>query len=258
MQVNQNNLDTGIRRSDSVCHLFALGTIFLWSSAYPLTRFALQHFPPSALSVLRYLTASLVLLVWALLRREKRPARKDIPLFFLSGLLGFSAYVMLFNLGSQTLPAAVSSVLLTTVTIFTALFALLLWRERIPPLGWVAAAVEFCGVLILCLWDGGIVLSSGIFWILAASLSLSGYNLTQRLLTRRYTPFQATAYSIFSGTLLLLPLLPRALPSLLTAPALQVGTVLFLGFFPSAAAYVFWSNALKRAARTGDVTIICF
>ncbi|PKM70628.1 MAG: EamA family transporter, partial [Firmicutes bacterium HGW-Firmicutes-18] len=69
---------------------------------------------------------------------------------------------------------------------------------------------------------------------------------------------QATAYSVFAGTLLLLFNLPLAAEQLVSASARQIFALLFMGVFPSAIAYLWWSQALSTAEKTSDVTNFMF
>lgn len=58
-------------------HPYAMITILFWSLAYVLTRLSLQYFSTFSLGFLRYLIASLALIVIAVLTKMKLPRRKD-------------------------------------------------------------------------------------------------------------------------------------------------------------------------------------
>jgi drug/metabolite transporter (DMT)-like permease len=242
----------------SSSQLFAFGTVVLWASAFVFTKVALTYFTSASLGVLRYLSASVVLLIIAAVKKIGLPQVKDIPKFFLSGAMGFTLYMVTFNKGSETLSSATGSIIIATVPVMTALFARFLFKERIKILGWVAIAIEFSGILILTLWNGVVSINSGIFWMFGAALLLSGYNLTQRQYSKKYTALQSTAYSIFAGTLLLLFFLPEAVPQIINAPLNQVLIIIYLGIFPSAIAYVWWTKALSIAKSTSAVTNYMF
>ena len=239
-------------------HLYALITIFVWATGFSFTKLALAHFSPNAVGLLRYLIASAALLPFVLLQKMKLPSPRDIPLFFAAGAMGFSLYMVTFNQGMRTLTSATSSILIATAPILTALLAIFCFKEKIYALGFCAVAIEFGGILILTLWNGAFSINEGVLWTLAAALLISGYNLMQRVLTRRYTALQSTAYSIFAGTLLLLVFLPETLVQLPTAPAVPLGAVIFMGLFPSALGYVFWAKALSIARMTSTVTNYMF
>jgi drug/metabolite transporter (DMT)-like permease len=239
-------------------HLYAVCTVTLWASGFALTKVALTFFPANAVGLIRYAVASLVLLPLVIYKKLPPPAYKDIPLFLLSGAVGFFFYMIAFNKGLETLTSATSSVLIATAPVLTALLAVLLFKERMKALSWVAVSIEFCGVLVLTLWNGIFSIEAGVIWIIVAALLISIYSFLQRRLTRSYSPLQATAYSIFAGALFLLVFLPEALPLLFHAPLLPLCSVLFMGIFPSAMGYVFWAKALSMAKQTSAVTNYMF
>lgn len=237
---------------------YAFGTVLLWASAFVCTKIALTYFTASAVGVLRYLVASIILVVIIFYKRIGLPERRDVPKFLLSGALGFTFYMITFNEASRSLTSATGSVIIASAPVVTALFANVVFKEKIRPKGWLAIAVEFVGIVILTLWDGVFSMNKGIFWMLGAAVCISGYNLFQRYYMKKYTPLQSTAYNIFAGTVLLLVYLPDAVRQLVRAPIQQWLVVIFMGIFPSALAYLWWTKALSIAEKTSDVTNFMF
>lgn len=239
-------------------HPYAALTIAGWSLAYVLTRMALPYFSPLALAVVRYLFASLALLVVVLVRRIRPPKPRDLGWFALAGVCGFTLYVVVFNKGSQTVTAATSSVVIATVPVMTALLASVVFKERLAPLQWAGTLVSFAGVAVLTVLEGGLAVNAGILWLLLAAVLLSSYNLMLRRLTRSYPALDATAYCIFIGTLLYAPFMPGAIGELVAAPPVAWMYVALMGVFCSAVAYVSWSTALAKAKRTSAVSNYMF
>ena len=239
-------------------HPYAAITIVFWSLAYVFTRLALQVFSTFSLGFLRYLIASAALVVIALVTKMKPPRARDLPWFFLSGAIGFFLYMICFNQGQATVTAATGSVVIATVPVITAFFASFLYGEQLRPLQWAAIAVEFVGVAVLTLLNSSLSLNSGLFWLFLGALELSGYNLVQRKLTKRYTALQASTYSIFFGTLLLAIFAPTAMGEVTNAPAVQFVYLAVLGIGSSAIAYVSWSKAFSKAKQTSQVSNYMF
>lgn len=239
-------------------HPYAAITIVFWSLAYVFTRLALQVFSTFSLGFLRYLIASAALIVIAFITKMKPPRVRDLPLFALSGAIGFFLYMICFNQGQSTVTAATGSVVIATVPVITALFARFLYGEQLRPLQWTAIAVEFMGVAVLTLLNSSLSLNSGLFWLILAALELSGYNLIQRKLTKRYTALQASTFSIFFGTLLLAVFSSAALREVAHAPAIQFVYLGVLGIGSSAIAYVSWAKAFSKAKQTSQVSNYMF
>ena len=124
-------------------HLYAFITIACWSLAYVLTRLALTYFSVYSLGFLRYFIASLTLLGVAVVIKMKIPAKRDWPIFFLSGALGFFLYMIFFNQGQQMVSAATGSIIIATAPVLTALLARIIYREKLIWLQWLAIGLEF-------------------------------------------------------------------------------------------------------------------
>jgi len=239
-------------------HFYAICTIVLWASAYVFTKVALNYYTVFSLGFLRYFVASVVLIIAAGIQKIGLPDLKDIPKFILSGLLGFTLYMITFNIGSKTLSSTTSSLIISSVPILTALIASVSLKERLKALSWIAILIEFSGILILTLWNGILSINAGVLWMLGAALLLSGYNITQRQYTKKYTAFQSTTYSIVAGTVFLCIFSPEAVTQIIQAPINQILVVIYLGIFPSAIAYICWSKALSIAEKTSDVSNYMF
>ncbi len=233
-------------------------TVTLWSSAFAFTKVALLAFTSPALGFLRCLVASVVLCGLLAVKRVPLPRLRDVPGLLLSVALGFASYLYVFYNGSETLTSTTGGIIIATAPLITALLATAFFRERLSPVGWCALCLEFGGVLVLMLWNGVFSLNIGIVWMLAASLSISAYNLVQRLFVRRYTSLELTAWSFVAATVMLLPFAPAAARETARAPLGQIATVVFLGVFPSAVAYLAWARALAVARSTSEVTHFMF
>jgi len=239
-------------------HPYAGVAVVGWSMAYVYTRVALRHFSVYSLGFLRYLVSFVVLALAVALLKVEPPKKKDLGLFAASGAVGFFLYVIAFNIGSATVSGATGSVIVSTAPVVTALLARAVYGERLRGLQWFAIGVEFVGILILALGNGTFTVNLGVLWLSLAALLLGSYNLLQRRLTRTYTAFQASAFSIFAGTLMLAIFIPSSVRETPGASLAQLGAVVTLGVFPGAIAYVAWSKALETADNTSSVSNYMF
>lgn len=239
--------------------IFAFITVFLWSSAFPITKFAAAAFTPNVLGLLRCSLAAVILLIIGRINHIHGPKKAiHIPLFLISGGMGFSLYMIFFNSGMLTLTSATSSLIIATTPVLTAIGAALLYRERIKPVGWCAIAAAFMGVAVLLLTDtskGGLSGGIGLFWTMAAALVFCCYNLMNRkLLSMGYTAVECVTWSMVCGALWLIPFAGQAIPQVMEAPAYSIIATIYLGAMPSATAYLLWSNAMSLAKKTSDVS----
>jgi drug/metabolite transporter (DMT)-like permease len=140
----------------------------------------------------------------------------------------------------------------------TALLARVCFGEKLGGLRWVATGMAFCGILVMTLWNGVLLISEGIYWMLTAALFISIHNILQRSLGKKFEPLIVTAYSFFAGAIMLTPFFNGAAEQFLNAPPTLMWLVIFLGACPSALAYLCWAKALSLAPGTSNVSNYMF
>jgi drug/metabolite transporter (DMT)-like permease len=222
-------------------------TLVLWSSAFAGIRAGLAAYEPGQLALLRFLTASAVLGLYAATARLRLPARRDLPAIFLAGLLGITLYNVLLSAGERSVTAGAASLLVSTGPIFTALLATALLGERLRGWGWAGIAISFLGATLIALGQGdGLRLAPGAILVLLAALSQSLFFVRQKPLLATYRPLECTAYVIWAGACCLLPFLPGLPAAMAAAPPSATLAVLYLGIGPAALGYITWAYALTR------------
>jgi len=232
-------------------------TLVLWASAFAGIRAGLRAYSPGQLAVLRFVVASLVLAVYAGVAHFRRPERRDIPGLMLSGIVGISFYNLALNYGETRVSAGAASLLIASVPIWTALFARLVLHERIAPRAWLGVLISFAGVALIASGEGeGIRFSPQALVILAAAVTSGIYMIQQKHFLGRYSALEFTAYSIWSGTLFMLPFGGGLLHVVRTAPLTGTLAVIYLGIFPGALAYVAWAYVLSHGPAGRTTTLL--
>lgn len=229
-------------------------TLVFWASAFAGIRAALDGlgadpgYGPGELALLRFLVASAVLGVYAAARGIRLPASRDLLGIVVSGFLGITVYHVCLNYGERTVTAGAASLLIAAVPVFTALGATLVLGERLNSWGWGGIVTSFAGVALIAFGEAeGLAFDPGALLVLVAAIGSSAYFIIQKPYLERYTAIEFTSYSIWAGTLFMMPFAPglvRQLPE--AAPAATLAVV-YLGVFPAALAYVAWTYAMSRA-----------
>jgi len=237
----------------------ALITVFLWASAFPAVKYLLDYYSAESIMLLRFLVASLTMGIVIIVKKAKLPERRDIPLFALSGFFGMFLYMWLFNTGTNDVPSGVSSFLIASAPVFTGLLSILILKEKVRLFSWVGMFVSLCGLIIITVSKmSGFVMNMGVVMLVGASISTSVYFIMQRRLVKKYTPLEASAYSVFLGTLFMLVFLPNLIREMPGAPLFANLVTVYLGVFPAAAAYLLWTYALSKARSTANVTMFLY
>jgi terminal-alkyne amino-acid exporter len=221
--------------------------VVLWASAFAAIRAALEGFTAIELSVLRLLVASAALGAAAAVMHVRRPAARDLPAIVAAGATGMTAYQLLLNSGERTVTAGTASLLVSTGPIFVAVFAALTLGERLNKRERTGLAVAFAGALVIALGQGGgLSLSGGALIVLAAAVSQAAFFVIQKPLLARYSAFEVTAYAMWAGTLLILPLGAGVPGAVVHAGAEPLIAVAVLALGASAVGFFAWAFASSK------------
>lgn len=225
------------------------------------TRFVVQQTTPIVLAFLRYVIATVCMIL--LLRARAFPPMpwRDRASIVLLGVLFFGIFPWSFSASLTHLPATHVALIVATNPLVTLAFSS--WRgvERITPLALTGQLLAFVG-LVFALppiaapsapTGAGVAAATGEWmgYVQVGITVLCGaiYNVWSRPLLLQYDPLAVTAQSMGFGALALAPLaLWHGLPSHMAAitPA-GWAAVLFLGSFGGALGFGFWIWALRKS-----------
>jgi drug/metabolite transporter (DMT)-like permease len=221
--------------------------VTLWASAFPAISASLHHYSPGHLALGRYLVASVVLGVVALIQRWPLPEARDLPAFALMGLLGFTIYNVALNMGQKVTAAGVASFLVNVAPVFVVVFAAVVLHEKVKPAGWIGILISLVGIALLAqAKGGGFRLNPGALLIVIAALSAAGYAILQKRYLQKYGPLSLVSYCIWFGTLFMLVFAPGLIGELQRAPLGATLIIVYMGVFPTAIAYSLWGYVLSR------------
>lgn len=236
----------------------AVITITLWSSAFVGVRFIVDVIDPFEFAFLRLVFATLTLGIIAYPHGIKRIPFKSLLPFALSGLFGATLYFSLLNLGLNTLGAAESCVVINTIPLFTAFFSWTFFKEHLHRYVWTGMWISLTGIAIISYGQSkhGFRLDSGVFWVIAAAISMSLCTLIQKGLLNRYPSTMVTFYSNIFGTLFCLPLGWKGIIHIQEMELAHTFVLIYLGVFPAGIAYYFWTMILKRVSPSKAVNLL--
>ena len=167
--------------------------------------------------------------------------------FLMTGAIGITYYNLAINYGETVVAAGTASMLIASTPIWTAVLAMVILGERLPLRGWVGVWISFAGVVLIAYSEGGgLRLSPQALIILSCAFTSAIYMVQQKKLLARYSALEFTAYSIWAGTLLMLPFSGGLLSEMRHANFAATAAAIYLGVFPGAIAYVAWAYVLSR------------
>jgi drug/metabolite transporter (DMT)-like permease len=236
----------------------------LWSFNYLAGKIALRHLDAFTLATFRIDLATLVILPFYLLGRNRAPLRaRDIWTLSYLGLFLVINQVF-FTVGLAYTTSGHSSMILATGPIIVLLFARALKLEALTPGKILGMAIAFTGVAILATEQGLNLRHSstlaGDLITLIGTTSFSIYAVLGKKFARQYDSVSMNTFNLLAGALLLLPL------SIRQAVRLDWGSIgwagwaglVYMAALSSVAAYTlfYWVLRYMEASRVAAVNYL--
>ncbi|MFQ5739847.1 MAG: DMT family transporter [Acidobacteriota bacterium] len=239
--------------ADAACLLITL----IWGSNLSLVKDALADFTPMGFNGPRLCLAAGLL--WSLTRWLEEPVRcrrQDVGSLVFFGLVGNTAYQLLFIYGIELTKAGNVALLLSSTTIFTAVLSRLAGHERLGSNVWAGIGLSIMGVFLILFESAEFALHraslGGDLLILGSSACWASYTVYGRSMMHEHSPLTFTTLTFGFGAAGFL---------LLSVPALtsqqwhrislrSYAELAYSAVFGLALAYTLWFYAVKQLGST--------
>ncbi|RON52348.1 EamA family transporter [Pseudomonas frederiksbergensis] len=248
--------------SDVPVYLKLAAVTMIWGGTFVAGRFLADSLSPLFAASLRFLLASLALLLFVALARVTlvRPSLRQWLQLALLGFFGIFFYNLCFFYGLHYINASRASLIVALNPAVIGLASWLLFKERL-------GRTKVAGIAI-CIAGAGLVIVSRNPQLLAANadawigdllifgcvVSWGVYSLFSKELNQTLGPVQTVTYSILSGTAMLW--LTSAVRGELSVEALlslgpqQWMSLMYLGVLGSALAYIGYYDGIRKIGAT--------
>jgi drug/metabolite transporter (DMT)-like permease len=235
----------------------------IWGFNFSITKLALADIPPLPFTAIRFVAASAIL--WLVVQAVEGTVKVDpavLRKLVLLGIVGNTAYQLVFTLGLARTTATNSALILSTVPTMVALFAGALRLERITSRMWLGIALGTVGVLLVIAARGVAFQANtqvGNLLSVIAVLCWATYTVGLRRVPATVSPLRTTAITTVAGT----PGLAIAgLPGLLHLEWKEVDWSAWLGLAYAAVlslivAYLLWNRSVKLVGSTRTAIYMC-
>lgn len=239
-----------------------LGPIYLtlaasiWGGMYVVSKMVLSYIAPLELVWFRYIVALITLVVIGTATGQRwKIERKDIPLIFFIGLIGYFISIWAQFAGTQLSSAQMGAIITSATPAFMVLFARLLLKEEITFRKGLSVCLATFGVLcIIGVGDigdsshlGGIILG-------VAALTWAFMSVLVKKVPSSYSQLVITTYAILIAAVAMTPMVITTinvgqLQHVLIQPIVW-GGILYLGIVSTAGAFFFWNKGLQMVDAT--------
>lgn len=246
-----------MNKSTIIGYISALLAAVLFGSVPTIAKPVISDINVLLLSSIAYLIAALTFTPIA--RKTKTTlAKKDYIILVAISICGAAAAPYLYFLGLHQSSASDTSLLSNVEIMFTVLFGLLFFKERLRPVGFISVALVLSGVVIITTnlqFSGSLShLNAGHFFILGAMVLWAlDNNLSRIIATRIDTARLVQLKSAIGGLILLATVFLLGIP--FDIKASQIPQVILLSAIGFGGSLYFFLQSLKRIGTIRTIMI---
>jgi O-acetylserine/cysteine efflux transporter len=224
--------------------LLSLTLAATWGVNFVVIRAGLDHLPPLLFSSLRFLAAAVPAIMFL-----RSPGVAWRWVLIVAGLLGVLQFGLLFSGMAAGMPPGLTSLVVQAQAPFTAVFALLLLKERLTGIRIAGLAVAVAGVVLIAL-DLGKASPVGAFLLVLGAAAAWGL---ANIAMKRAQPPDSLRFMVWVSAASVIPLLAlsalmegprRDVDALKNIPWVAVGSILFVGLIATVLGFGLWGHLI--------------
>lgn len=235
-----------------------IGSAILWGGTWVAGRVLARSMGPFPAAFLRFLLASLFLLLLTARLEGGIPklTRHTLPWLLVLAATGIFGYNALFFAGLRTVPAGRAALIVASIPAVVALFSAVLFRERFTLARLCGIALSFGGVGLIVSGGGAGThaqgLSTGDLAIFGCVLTWAAYTLAGKKAMERVAPYGAVTWSCLLGAAMLLPpaLATGLVHDLATAGWTAWGCLFFFGILATGLGFSWYYEGVRAIGPT--------
>ncbi len=244
-----------------ITDVFMLLTVLIWAINFIFIKIALQEFNPLAFNGIRMAFASVVLILFLFISKQGLGvAKKDIWKLVILGIIGNTAYQLLFIHGINLTTASNTSIIMAMTPASVALLSSLFKHEKIHWAAWFGIALSFFGFYLVIMEQPGTIVFSwenlkGDIMIFLGNLVWAVYTVFSKPMLGRISPLKWSSLTLALGTLFYIPFcFPAFSQQDFSRVSIEAWAILaFSGIFALALSYVVWYASVKRIGNSKTV-----
>lgn len=170
--------------------------VIVWGSNFVFGKILVQYFSPSMLTMLRFLSIVVFLLILQRILREPitMPDKKDILYLFILGVIGVFVNQWSFFVGLETADSTTAALIIALTPILTGFLAAIFLHEKITYQMVIGSVIAIIGIFYVVTNGklGAIQVDNGLIWIGLTTVTFSIMIIMTRVLVQRLSPLFIT------------------------------------------------------------------
>lgn len=189
--------------------ILAFSSVYLfWGGTYLGMKIALEAFPPFLMAGIRHFSAGLILLTFALVKKEVKPQIREVFHGVVVGVLMLFLGNGLVAYAELSVPSSIASLIVTTVPFWIVLLNGLFGEKKVPKrLEIFALLLAFVGIILMVFQGQDLKVDAldpfGIGLLLMASFSWATGSLYSRLMPVPKSSYYSIASQTIGGSIVL-------------------------------------------------------
>ena len=240
-------------------YLLILFTIILFSTLEVTGKLIGSDISPFAITIYRFLIGGVLILPFAINQKRKSKLKlgvKDYLKLSTPGIINVTFAMLFLQLAVAYGEASISAILVSSNSIFVAIFASIIFKEKLTPTKIVSLMLGVFGLSLIIFQEHGSATTAtnpvlGIVFGCLAAVSFGFYTVISKKYVQEYGNFVTNAVSFLIGALVLLVISLIAGFDVTFEPT--TSNLLFIGYlgiFVSGLAYLTFFEGLKRVPTT--------
>ncbi|MCR4420940.1 MAG: DMT family transporter [Exilispira sp.] len=233
-------------------YILAVFSMLFWGLSFVWVKIVYLYYRPFTVVTVRLFLATILLLLYQnLFKTKQKITLVDIPKFLLLAFFEPFCYFLGESFGMQYVSSTLASIIIATIPVFSPIFSLLFYREKLSKFGFLGLVISVLGIVLLVV-DKNFNFNAplkGILLLLFAVISAIGYGIVAKKLTFTYDSVTIIKYQNAFGFIYFLPffLIFDFNHFLSVKPDIRlVANLLALTVFASVLAFVLFTKVLKE------------
>lgn len=243
-------------------HIFAITTIFMWSTLAAVVKLLLSDIPNlQALAISSYISSGFLLIVNVFtgkIKVMKSLKIKDIGIISGLGFIGLFVYSALYYYGLSQLTSQEACIVNYLWPIMLVIFSCIILKEKLTAMKAVAMICSFVGIVVLSMGSGDNLEGNVTLGIFSCIIAAACYGLFS-VLNKKFNYDQSISMMIFwLVAAVCSTILGLVTEDWVSLDGKQWLGMLWLGIVVDAIAYLLWAIALNGTGNTAKIANIAY